>query len=108
SDLLNVFFNTHDPTTLNRQGNDVGTQYRSENFYHNTKQKEEAEHFIKNLEEINRFDKPIVTKVSPAEMFYKAEDYHTNYFVRNPNQPYCMMVIKPKVDKFIKTLGLSG
>lgn len=101
-DLLGVFFKTHDPTTLNRQGNDIGTQYRSEIFYHNDLQKEEAERFIAGLTEEGVFDKPIVTKVSPAEVFYEAEDYHTNYFLRNPNQPYCVAVVKPKVDKFIK------
>jgi len=101
-DLLNVFFKTHDPTTLNRQGNDIGTQYRSEIFYHNDEQKEEAERFIAGLTEQGAFDKPVVTKISPAEEFYEAEDYHTNYFLRNPNQPYCVAVVKPKVDKFIK------
>ena len=101
-DLLGVFFKTHDPTTLNRQGNDIGTQYRSEIFYHNDLQKEEAERFIAGLTAEGVFDKPIVTKISPAETFYEAEDYHTNYFLRNPNQPYCVAVVKPKVDKFIK------
>lgn len=101
-DLLGVFFKTHDPTTLNRQGNDIGTQYRSEIFYHNDLQKDEAERFIAGLTEEGIFDKPIVTKVSPAAVFYEAEDYHTNYFLRNPNQPYCVAVVKPKVDKFIK------
>jgi len=107
-DLLGVFFKTHDPTTLNRQGNDIGTQYRSEIFYHNTQQKEEAEQFVQDLKDQNVFDDPIVTQISPAGTFYEAEDYHSNYFLRNPNQPYCAAVIKPKVDKFIKTLGLSG
>lgn len=101
-DLLGVFFKTHDPTTLNRQGNDIGTQYRSEIFYHNDLQKEEAERFIAGLTAEGVFDKPIVTKISPAETFYEAEDYHTNYFLRNPNQPYCLAVVKPKVDKFIQ------
>ncbi|HUH17727.1 peptide-methionine (S)-S-oxide reductase MsrA [Albibacterium sp.] len=101
-DLLGVFFKTHDPTTLNRQGNDIGTQYRSEIFYHNDLQKEEAERFIAGLTAEGVFDKPIVTKISPAETFYEAEDYHTNYFLRNPNQPYCVAVVKPKVDKFIQ------
>lgn len=107
-DLLGVFFKTHDPTTLNRQGNDVGTQYRSEIFYHNDQQKAEAEKYIQQLKDEHVFDDAIVTKVSPADTFYEAEDYHTNYFARNPNQPYCAAVIRPKVDKFIKTLGLSG
>jgi len=101
-DLLGVFFKTHDPTTLNRQGNDIGTQYRSEIFYHNDLQKDEAERFIAGLTAEGVFDKPIVTKVSPAREFFEAEDYHTNYFLRNPNQPYCVAVVKPKVDKFIK------
>jgi peptide-methionine (S)-S-oxide reductase len=101
-DLLDVFFKTHDPTTLNRQGNDIGTQYRSEIFYHNDLQKNEAERFIADLTTEKVFNNPIVTKVSPAVEFYEAEDYHTNYFLRNPNQPYCVAVVKPKVDKFIK------
>jgi len=108
TDLLGVFFKTHDPTTLNRQGNDIGTQYRSEIFYHNDQQKAEAEKYIQQLKDEHVFDDAIVTKVSPADTFYEAEDYHTNYFARNPNQPYCAAVIRPKVDKFIKTLGLSG
>lgn len=104
-DILGVFFKTHDPTTLNRQGNDIGTQYRSEIFYHNEEQKEQAEAFIKGLTEQQAFDRPIVTKVSPADTFYEAEDYHINYFNRNPNQPYCAAVIRPKVDKFVKSLA---
>jgi len=104
-DLLAVFFQTHDPTTLNRQGNDVGTQYRSEIFYHNEEQRKYAEQFIQRLTEEKVFNDPIVTKISPADTFYEAEDYHANYFVRNPNQPYCAAVIKPKVDKFLKALG---
>ena len=102
-ELLNVFFKTHDPTTLNRQGNDIGTQDRSEIFYHNEEQKAEAERYISALTEQKVFDQPIVTQLSPAGVFYQAEDYHKNYFQRNPNQPYCAAVIKPKVDKFIKT-----
>jgi len=104
-DLLGVFFKTHDPTTLNRQGNDVGTQYRSEVFYHSEEQGEIAKAFIQGLTEEGIFEDPIVTAVSPASTFYKAEDYHKNYFNRNPNQPYCAAVIKPKVDKFIKAFG---
>lgn len=104
-DILGVFFKTHDPTTLNRQGNDIGTQYRSEIFYHNEEQREQAEAFIKGLSEQEVFDRPIVTKVSPADTFYEAEDYHVNYFNRNPNQPYCAAVIRPKVDKFVKGLA---
>src|SRR5690606_22110446 len=103
--LLGVFFKTHDPTTLNRQGNDVGTQYRSEVFYHSEEQGEIAKAFIQGLTEEGIFEDPIVTAVSPASTFYKAEDYHKNYFNRNPNQPYCAAVIKPKVDKFIKAFG---
>jgi len=104
-DLLGVFFKTHDPTTLNRQGNDVGTQYRSEIFFHNEEQREIASTFMQGLTEQEIFDDPIVTALSPATVFYKAEDYHKNYFDRNPNQPYCAAVIKPKVDKFIKAFG---
>jgi len=104
-DLLGVFFKTHDPTTLNRQGNDVGTQYRSEIFFHNEEQREIASTFMQGLTEQEIFDDPIVTALSPATVFYKAEDYHKNYFNRNPNQPYCAAVIKPKVDKFIKAFG---
>lgn len=104
NDLLAAFFKTHDPTTLNRQGNDVGTQYRSEIFYHNSEQKEQAEKFIQSLTDEHVFADPIVTKISPAETFYQAENYHSNYFARNPNQPYCAAVIRPKVDKFVKVL----
>lgn len=104
-DILGVFFKTHDPTTLNRQGNDVGTQYRSEIFYHTEEQKQQAEAFINGLTEQQVFDRPIVTKVSPADTFYEAEDYHVNYFNRNPNQPYCAAVIRPKVDKFVRSLA---
>lgn len=104
-DILSVFFKTHDPTTLNRQGNDIGTQYRSEIFYHTEEQKEQAEAFIKGLTEQRVFDRPIVTKVTEADIFYEAEDYHINYFNRNPNQPYCAAVIRPKVDKFVKSLS---
>lgn len=103
-DLLGAFFKTHDPTTLNRQGNDVGTQYRSEIFYHNDQQKADAEEYIQLLKDEKIFDDAIVTKISPAETFYEAEDYHSNYFERNPNQPYCAAVIRPKVDKFLRTL----
>ena len=103
ADLLGVFFKTHDPTTLNRQGNDVGTQYRSEIFYHNDAQKVEAEAFMQQLKDEKVYNDPIVTKISAADAFYEAGDYHTNYFARNPNQPYCAAVIKPKVDKFLKS-----
>ncbi|HET6566910.1 MAG TPA: peptide-methionine (S)-S-oxide reductase MsrA [Rhodothermales bacterium] len=99
-DLLAVFFAIHDPTTLNRQGADVGTQYRSVIFYHSPEQKETADALI---DEVNReeiWKDPIVTQVLPFEVFYSAEGYHQEYFERNPNQPYCQVVISPKVAKF--------
>ncbi|WP_026715142.1 peptide-methionine (S)-S-oxide reductase MsrA [Flavobacterium daejeonense] len=98
-EILELFFATHDPTTLNRQGNDVGTQYRSEIFYHNEEQKVIAEDFIQFLEEEAVFEKPIVTKVSPTTIFYEAEDYHQNYYNQNKSQGYCAFVIAPKIDK---------
>lgn len=98
-ELLELFFATHDPTTLNRQGNDIGTQYRSEIFYHNETQKEIAEEFIQFLTEEKVFDNPIVTKVSPATTFYKAEDYHQNYYNQNKTQGFCSFVITPKINK---------
>ncbi len=101
-DLLNVFFGIHDPTTMNRQGADVGTQYRSAIFYHNEDQKEVAEKFIKDLEMEKVFDKSIVTQVVPLDKFYMAEDYHQEYFAKNPYQPYCQAVVSPKVSKFRK------
>jgi len=101
-DLLNVFFAIHDPTTLNRQGADVGTQYRSAIFYHDEEQKKIAEDLIKNLNAQNIWDKPIVTEVAPLDNFYMAEDYHQEYYARNPYQPYCMAVVAPKVSKFRK------
>lgn len=101
-EILDVFFATHDPTTLNRQGYDVGTQYRSAIFYHSTAQKEVAEAFIKALTEAKVFDKKIVTEVTPFEAFYDAEAYHQNYYNNNKNQGYCVAVINPKLDKFIK------
>jgi methionine-S-sulfoxide reductase len=103
--LLEVFFKTHDPTTLNRQGNDVGTQYRSVIFYHDEQQKAEAEAFISQLTQHQVFDDPIVTEVSPAQAFYEAEDYHHDYFKNNPQNPYCAAVIAPKLQKFLKTLN---
>lgn len=102
SEILEVFFKTHDPTTLNRQGNDVGTQYRSSIFYHNEEQKQIAEKVIGLFEEEKVYDDPIVTEVTPFEAFYLAEDYHHNYFARNKNQPYCQFVVAPKVEKFRK------
>jgi len=101
-ELLEVFFATHDPTTLNRQGNDVGTQYRSEIFYTTKDQKEQAELFVKTLNEENIFEKRVVTKVTEATTFYFAENYHQNYFNNNPEKSYCAMVISPKVKKFEK------
>lgn len=98
-ELLEVFFATHDPTTLNRQGNDIGTQYRSEIFYHNDEQKKVAEDYIAQLTAAKTFEDPIVTKVSPAVVFYAAENYHQNYYNQNKGQSYCHYVITPKVEK---------
>lgn len=102
SEILEVFFMTHDPTTLNRQGNDVGPQYRSVIFYHNEKQKEVAEKVIQLFSEEGVYDRPIVTTVEPFEAFYLAEDYHQNYYNRNKGQAYCQFVIAPKLEKFRK------
>lgn len=99
-ELLLMFFRTHNPTTLNRQGNDVGTQYRSAIFYHTDEQKQKAETMIKKLTEEQVFDAPIVTEITAAGKFYKAEDHHQNYFNNNPRQPYCSFVIQPKLNKF--------
>lgn len=104
-DLLLIFFRTHDPTSLNRQGNDVGTQYRSVIFYASQEQKAAAENMIDQLEKEMVFDKPIVTEITPVSKFYSAEDYHQNYFNTNPNQSYCAAVIQPKLAKFIKEFG---
>ena len=101
-ELLEVFWNTHDPTTLNRQGADEGTQYRSVVFYHNDEQKKIAEAYKRQLEHSKVYKNPVITEISPIVHFYKAEDYHQNYFVLNPNQSYCQYVIKPKVAKFKK------
>ena len=101
-DLLNVFFAIHDPTTLNRQGADVGTQYRSAIFYHDEEQKKIAEELIKELNAQQIWDRPIVTQVEKLDKFYMAEDYHQEYFARNQYQPYCMAVVAPKVSKFRK------
>ena len=101
-ELLEIFFSTHDPTTLNRQGNDVGTQYRSEIFYHNDFQKRVALADIALLEKENIFNQPIVTKVTAATIFYQAEDYHQNYYNQNKLQGYCNYVITPKVEKLKK------
>ena len=101
-ELLEVFFATHDPTTLNRQGNDIGTQYRSEIFYHNEIQKEISEVYISLMTKENTFDDSIVTQVSPVTTFYKAEEYHNNYYNQNKLQGYCSYVITPKIEKLKK------
>ena len=101
-DLLTVFFTIHDPTTLNRQGADVGTQYRSAIFYHDEAQRADAEAVIHELTESKLWPNPIVTEVAKFEKFYVAEDYHQEYFANNPYQPYCMAVVAPKVVKFRK------
>lgn len=100
SEILEVFFMTHDPTTLNQQGNDVGTQYRSAIFYHSEKQKEAAEKVIRLFNEEKIYENPIVTEVTEFDKFYIAEDYHLNYYARNKNQGYCQFVVAPKLDKF--------
>jgi peptide-methionine (S)-S-oxide reductase len=99
TDLLEIFFATHDPTTLNRQGADVGTQYRSEIFYHSEKQQSESLEYIELLSKNKTFNDPIVTKISKATKFYEAENYHQNYYNQNKNQSYCSFVITPKMNK---------
>lgn len=99
-ELLEVFWKTHDPTTLNRQGEDVGTQYRSVIFYHNEQQKKKAETYKQKLNEAEIWSRPVVTEITPATSFYEAEAYHQNYFNNHPEQGYCKMVIQPKVEKF--------
>jgi len=101
-DLLTVFFATHDPTTLNRQGNDVGTQYRSVILYANEEQRREAEAFIKELNDSKTFGRPVVTTLEPLKDFYDAEEYHRNYYAKNPYQPYCQYMIPPKLGKLHK------
>lgn len=101
-ELLRVFWETHDPTTLNRQGNDVGPQYRSVIFYHNEEQKQLAENYKLSLDQSGAFDDPIVTAIEPLTNYYPAEKYHQDYFLRNGNQPYCAFVVRPKVEKFRK------
>ncbi len=101
-ELLEVFFSIHDPTTRNRQGADVGTQYRSAIFYHSPEQKATAEEVIRELDAAKLWHGPIVTEVAPFKAFYPAEDYHQEYFANNPEQPYCQIVIAPKVAKFRK------
>jgi peptide-methionine (S)-S-oxide reductase len=100
-DILEIFFTIHDPTTLNRQGNDVGTQYRSVIYYQSPEQEATARQVIAEMAHV--WDAPIVTEVSPAQVYYKAEDYHQNYFAQHPLQGYCAFVVEPKVAKFRKT-----
>jgi len=101
-ELLAAFFTAHDPTQLNRQGNDVGTQYRSAIFYHNAVQKQKADYYIKKLNEAKAYKNKIVTEVDPYTVFYKAEDYHQNFYNKNPEQHYCKYVIQPELEKFRK------
>ncbi|PKV76200.1 peptide-methionine (S)-S-oxide reductase MsrA [Pontibacter ramchanderi] len=104
-ELLEVFWKTHDPTTLNRQGNDIGPQYRSIVLYHNDEQREKAEKYLKELDASGAFDDPIVTTIEPLQEFYPAEDYHQNYFNTHGHEPYCSFVIRPKVEKFRKVFA---
>ncbi len=101
-ELLKAFWESHDPTSLNRQGNDVGPQYRSVVFYHNAEQKEKTESYKTELDKSKAYDKPIVTEISPFTTFYKAENYHQDYYNNNGSQPYCYYVIRPKLEKFNK------
>jgi peptide-methionine (S)-S-oxide reductase len=103
ADLLRVFFVIHDPTTLNRQGNDVGTQYRSVIFHHSPQQKAAADQVIEEMSRVGFYSAPIVTEVTPAGTFYSAEEYHQSYYARNPDQPYCRFVVEPKLAKFRRT-----
>jgi peptide-methionine (S)-S-oxide reductase len=98
--LLEVFWKTHDPTTKNRQGNDIGTQYRSVIFYHDAEQKRLALEYKAKLEAAKIWDKPVVTEIVPSQKFWPAEDYHQNYYERNPDKSYCRLVITPKIQKF--------
>ena len=102
ADLLEVFWQTHDPTTLNRQGNDVGPQYRSVIFWHNDEQKRQAEHYKQKLETAGAFAGPITTEIAPFTEFYRAEAHHQNYFAENSRKPYCQAIIRPKLDKLEK------
>jgi peptide-methionine (S)-S-oxide reductase len=105
-ELLEVFFEVHDPTSLNRQGADIGTQYRSAIFYHNDEQKQKAEYYKNELNKSGAFDKAIVTEIAPVSKFYPAEDYHQEYYDNNKNtNPYCSVVIRPKLDKFEKVFA---
>lgn len=104
-ELLAAFWVAHDPTTLNRQGNDVGTQYRSAIFYHNEEQKQKAEEYKRRLNDEKAYDNPVVTEISPYTKFYVAEEYHQDYYNENGTQPYCVFVVKPKLDKFEKVFA---
>ncbi|MFA6057674.1 MAG: peptide-methionine (S)-S-oxide reductase MsrA [Taibaiella sp.] len=104
-ELLAAFFTAHDPTQLNRQGNDIGTQYRSGIYYHNPEQKEKAEYYIKRLNDEKAYPNPVVTEVKPYGVFYKAEDYHQDYYNQNGEAGYCRMVIQPKLEKFKKVFA---
>lgn len=104
-ELLEAFFMAHDPTQLNRQGNDIGTQYRSAVFYHNQEQKELVEFYINRLNKEKVYESVVVTQVAPFKTFYRAEEYHQNYYQNNPEQAYCRLVVKPKVDKFRKVFS---
>lgn len=105
-ELLEVFFQVHDPTSLNRQGADVGTQYRSAIFYHNNEQREKAAYYKKELDQSGAYNKPIVTEIVPFKEFYPAEDYHQEYYANNQNtNPYCSVVIRPKLEKFHKVFA---
>lgn len=103
--LLEIFFSLHNPTQLNRQGNDIGTQYRSAIFFHDEAQKEEAENIIKEIEQEGIWDDPVVTEVAELNNYYSAEDYHQDYFANNPENQYCNMVVAPKLAKFKKTFA---
>jgi peptide-methionine (S)-S-oxide reductase len=105
AEILQVFWQTHDPTTLNRQGNDVGTQYRSAVFYHNEEQKQIAEQYKEELNRNKAYPNPIVTEITPFTNFYPAEDYHQNYFNQHAEESYCQYVVRPKVEKFKKLFG---
>ena len=103
--LLEIFWKTHDPTTLNRQGNDVGTQYRSVVFYHDEEQRKVATEYKEQLNASGAFGDPVITEISPLDTFYPAEAYHQNYYKNNPEQGYCSFVVRPKVEKFKKAFG---
>lgn len=108
SQLLSVFWHSHDPTTLNRQGNDTGTQYRSAIFYHDKQQHDAAEESKLKLETAKSYDHPIVTEIMPFTVFYPAEDYHKDYFAKNPDAPYCQVVIAPKIARFLRDYTYSN